>query len=220
MSRIVPAAAAACFFLFALAGGASGAQDLKPIPLFKPRVEGGRLLLSALKDRRSSREFSPKKLPLRVVSHLLWCAWGVNRPESGKRTAPSALNRQEMDVYVITAEGVYLYDAVANLLRPVVAGDIRAKVGRQPFLGEAPMVLLYVADLARMGNMSDDVKITAAAVSTGSIIQNVYLYCASEGLNTVAVGSVDRDGLKTLMNLRPEQRVMMAQCVGYPKSVR
>ena len=193
------------------------AQELKPIQLSEPQMDSSRPLMQVLKDRRSSRAFSAEKLPMQVVSNMLWAAFGVNRPESGKRTAPSAMNWQEIDIYVATADGLYLYDAKAHTLKPVLAEDIRAMTGRQPFVQEAPVNLIYVADFSRMGKAKADEKVFYSACATGFIGQNVYLYCASEGLATVVRGLVDRPALAKRMKLRPDQKITLAQSVGYPK---
>ena len=191
-------------------------QDLKPIQLPSPQTDLGRPLMQVLKDRHSSREFSPEKLPLQVISNLLWAAFGINRPDSDKRTAPSAMNWQEMDVYVATADGLFVYDAKAHQLKPVVAGDVRGQTGTQPFVKDAPVNLVYVADLAKARTSSADRDIYVAA-DAGFIAQNVYLFCASERLATVVRGSVDRAALAKTMRLRPEQKIILAQTVGFPK---
>jgi len=201
------------FFLFS---ACAFGQDLKPIPLPKPQTDIGRPLMQVLKDRHSSREFSPEKLPPQVMSNLLWAAFGVNRQDSEKRTAPSAMNWQEMDVYVATAEGLFVYDAKANQLRPVLTEDVRGQTGTQPFVKGAPVNLVYVADLVKTGANSTDRDIYVAA-DAGFIAQNVYLFCASEGLATVVRGSVNRAALAKTMRLRPEQKIILAQTVGYPK---
>ena len=103
------------------------AADRTFVPLLKPQVDGGRPFMQVLKDRKTSREFSPEKLPLQILSNLLWAAFGVNRSDSGKRTAPSANNRQEIDIYVAMAEGLYLYDAKSQALMPLLAEDIRGE---------------------------------------------------------------------------------------------
>ena len=192
------------------------AQELKPIQLVKPQTEGGRPLMQVLQARSSSRSFSTEQLPPQVLSNLLWAAFGVNRPASGKRTAPSAHNWQEIDIYVAFAHGLYLYDAQAHALKPVLAEDIRAVTGRQSFVRKVPVNLIYVADFSRMG-AADDEKVFYSAAATGFISQNVYLYCASEGLATVVRGLIDKPGLAKAMHLRPEQRITLAQSVGYPK---
>ncbi len=195
----------------------TSAQELKPIKLLKPQTDGGRPLMQVLKDRKSSRAFSTEKLPLQVLSNMLWAAWGVNRAESGKRTAPSARNWQEIDVYVALAEGLYLYDAKAHTLKPILAEDIRAATGGQSFVKDAPVNLIYVSDFSKMSNAPADQKDFYSATDTGFISQNVYLYCASEGLATVVRGYVDRAALAKVMRLRPDQKVILAQSVGYPK---
>jgi SagB-type dehydrogenase family enzyme len=199
------------------AGALMAADDLKPIPLPKPQTEGGKPLMQALKERQTSREFSPRKLSDQVLSNLLWAADGINRPDTGKRTAPSARNWQEVDVYVAMADGVYLYDAKAHALQPVLAKDLRELTGGQPFVKDAPINLVFVADFSRMGNAPENDKTLYSAADTGFISQNVYLFCASEGLSTVVRGLVDRPALAKAMNLRPDQRIVLAQTVGYPK---
>jgi SagB-type dehydrogenase family enzyme len=191
-------------------------QELKPVPLPLPETSGGRPLMQVLKDRHSTREFSSQKLSPQVLSNLLWAAFGVNRPD-GKRTAPSAMNWQEIDIYVATQDGLYLYDAKANALNPVLAQDVRGATGQQPFVKDAPLNLVYVADLAKAGRAGGEMQTLFTAADTGFIAQNVYLFCASEGLAVVVRGSVDRVALAKLMKLRPDQRIILAQTVGYPK---
>jgi nitroreductase len=193
------------------------AQELKAIQLLPPQTDGGRPLMQVLKDRGSSRNFSPEKLPIQVLSNVLWAAFGVNRPDLGGRTAPSANNSQDMDIYVATADGLFLYDAKANLLKPVLAEDIRALTGRQPFVKEAPVNLIYVSDLSKMTRAAPGDREFYAAAHTGFISQNVYLFCASEGLATVVRALMDRPALAKAMGLRPDQRITLVQTVGYPK---
>ena len=191
-------------------------QEAKVVPLPKPQTEGGKPLMEALKARKSTRAFSTKALPPQVLSNLLWAANGVNRPD-GRRTAPSAVNWQEIDVYVATADGLYLFDAKAHALNQVLAEDVRAMTGGQPFVKEAPVNLLFVADLARMGKGSAEDKNFYSATDTGFVSQNVYLFCASEGLATVVRGGVDRAALAKKAGLRADQKIILAQTVGYPK---
>jgi nitroreductase len=201
-------------FIVVLISASCLAQDLKPIPLPQPQTEGGRPLMQVLKERKTSRDFAPDKLPQQLLSNLLWAAFGVNRPD-GKRTAPSAMNWQEMDIYVATGEGLFLYDAKGNRLEPVLAQDIRQATGTQSFVATAPLDLVYVADLSKAGSGPDTELFTAA--NAGFISQNVYLFCASENLATVVRGSIDRVALAKAMKLRPEQRIILAQTVGYPR---
>jgi len=193
-------------------------EQLRPPLLPAPQTDGGRPLMQALKDRSTSRSFSARKLPSQVLSNLLWAAFGVNRPDSGKRTAPSAMNWQEIDIYVALADGLFRYEAKGHRLDPVLAKDIRAMTGRQPFVAGAPVNLVFVADRARMGKASKEDQDLYAAASTGFISQNVYLFCASEGLATVVRGSIDREALGKAMGLRPDQKVILAQTVGYPEN--
>ena len=201
-----------------LVGAALGAADLKPIKLSPPRMAGGMPLMEALKNRKSSRRFSPKSLPVDVLSQLLWAARGVNRPGSGRLTAPTAMNWQEIDVYVSLEQGLYLYDAKGHTLQPVLGSDIRAKTGLQDFVADAPVNLVFVADLAKMrrGRPNAGQKDFYAATDTGYISQNVYLYCASEGLATVVRGLVDKKALAKTMGLKATQKVVLTQTVGYP----
>lgn len=194
-----------------------GAQDMKPVQLLPPSMEGGKPLMQALKERATSRSFSGEPLPDRVLSNLVWAAFGINRPDSGRRTAPSAQNWQEIDVYVVMAAGTYVYDARAHALTPVVAGDLRALTGKQSFARDAPVTLVFVADHARMGRASPEDKDLYSAADAGFVSQNVYLFCASEGLATGVRASIDRPVLAKALKLRPEQKIMLAQSVGYPK---
>jgi len=193
------------------------AEELKPIQLLKPQVDKGRPLMQVLKDRSSSRSFSKEKLPMQVLSNLLWAGFGVNRTDTGKRTAPSAMNRQEIDIYVATADGLYLYDAKAHVLNPILSEDIRAMTGTQEYVKDAAINLIYVADYSKMGTSTKEDKDIYSAADTGFISENVYLYCASEGLATVVRGSIDRQALAKVMKLRPDQKIILAQSVGYPK---
>jgi nitroreductase len=190
-------------------------QEPKPVALPTPQTSGGKPLMQALKERKSARDFSPEQLSKQMLSNLLWAAWGINR-EDGRRTAPSASNRQEIDVYIIMAEGAYLYDAKANALKPVVQTDLRKLAGTQPYPADAPVNLIYVADTAKLGG-DDAGRMAMANANTGFISQNVYLFCASEGLGTVVRASVNRADLGKALNLRPEQRITLAQTVGYAK---
>ena len=192
-------------------------QELKPFHLPPPQTSGGKPLMQALKDRHSTREFSPEKLPPQVLANLLWAAFGINRPDTGKRTAPSAMNWQEIDVYVATAEGLYTYDPKGNKLDPVLAEDVRGATGMQPFVKDAPVDLVYVADVAKTGTTSTEDKNLFTAADAGFIAQNVYLFCASEGLAVVVRGGGDRMALAKVMKLRPDQKILLAQTVGYPK---
>jgi nitroreductase len=193
--------------------GQSVQPGLRLLP--KPRTEGGKPLMQTLMERKSSRAFATRKLPDQVLSDLLWAAWGINRPD-GRRTAPSAMNRQEIDLYLILPEAALLYDAQEHGLRQLVTEDLRSQAGSQPFVQDAPLNLIYVADLAKSGGESEQDKILYYGSAAGFISQNVYLYCASEGLATVVRAYVERDALAQSLSLRAEQRIVFAQSVGYP----
>jgi nitroreductase len=171
--------------------------------------------MQVLKERKSVRDFGPEQISRQMLSNLLWAAWGINR-EDGRRTAPSASNRQEIDVYVIMADGAYTYDAKANALKPVVRTDIRKLAGTQAYAADAPVNLIYIADTAKLGG-DDAARLAIANANTGFIAQNVYLFCASEGLGTVVRASVNGADLAKALNLRAEQRITLAQSVGYAK---
>ncbi len=194
----------------------AGAADLPAIALPAPNQTGGKPLLEVLKARQSLREFSPRSLPLQAMSDLLWAGFGINRPESDHRTAPSTMNMQEIDLYVALADGLYLYAAKPHELRPVLAGDLRPKTGGNAAIQKAAAVLIFVADYSRMAKAKPADRDFYAAIDAGFIVQNVYLYCASAGLATV-VHELDRPPLARAMELRPEQKIIIAQSVGAPK---
>lgn len=204
---------AALLFVAPWTAAATEAADISLPP---PRTAGGMPLLNALADRQSARAFSPRQLPEQLLADLLWAAFGINRPDSGRRTAPSARNWQEIEIYVVMADAAYLYDPQANRLRLVVPGDLRALTGRQEFVAGAALNLVYVADLDKMGQATEADKALYAAADTGFIGQNVYLFCASEGLATVIRGLVDRDTLAAALRLPEHKRIILAQSVGFP----
>jgi nitroreductase len=204
------------FFALLLIPAGLLAQDLKPVALPAPETSGGKPLMQALKERKSTREFSSEKLSPQMLSNLLWAGWGINR-EDGRRTAPSASNRQEVDIYAVMADGAYVYDAKGNALKPVASGDLRKLTGTVAFVAEAPLNLVYVADFAKMGNGDENGKNATSNANAGFIAQNVYLFCASEGLGAVVRGSVSKAELTKALNLRPDQRILFAQTVGHVK---
>lgn len=193
------------------------AQDQKSITLPAPQTDGGIPLMKALKNRQTSREFSDRKLPDQAMSNLLWAAWGINRQDAKKRTAPSAMNKQEIDVYVSTAEGVFLYDAFKNILIQVSNEDVRAKTGLQDFVKTAPVNLVFVADYLKMGTGSVSDKDKYAYADAAFISENVYLFCASEGLSTGVRANINKESCAAALKLKPDQHVILGQAVGYPK---
>lgn len=169
-------ASAAAGVVLSLAPDIALAEEPKAIHLMKPQPGSGSPFMQLLWKRMSARDFSPEPLPLEVLSSLLWAAFGINRPD-GRRTAPTASNRQEIDIYVAAANGLYLYNAKANLLNPVLAEDIRAMTGLQPFVKDVAVNLVYVADYSKMdtGSSNED-RILLSAAATGLISENVYLF--------------------------------------------
>jgi len=186
-----------------LAAESAAAIDLPP-----PQADGGKPLIQALRLRRSIREFSPRPLPKQVLSDLLWASFGVNRPASGDRTAPYWRHVMVIDVYAAMEDGVWLYEPKTHALLPQL----------QDFVGTAPLNLVYVAHGERMQEISAQERRLYASVDTGFIGQNVYLFCASEGLATVFRGAVDYDKLGHTMKLGEGQFVTFAQTVGYPRA--
>lgn len=203
----------------ALIGGADvlPAEEAKFRALLPARQGGGKPLIEALRLRRSIREYADRPLPLQVLSDLLWAAFGINRPATGDRTAPYWRHVMVIDVYAAMADGVWLYDPKQHRLVQRLTADIRAQTGVQDFVGTAPLNLIYVAHGERMPDIPAEDRRLFSSVDTGFIGQNVYLFCASEGLATVFRGSVDYKKLAQTMQLAEEQFITFAQTVGYPK---
>lgn len=201
-----------------LAGPLSGSEPLEPIYLPPPESSGGMPLMQALNNRMSTKEFTTQAIPRDQISNLLWAAFGINRPESGKRTVATAVNCQDIEVYVVLEKAVYVYQAKEHRLIPVVNRDVRFLAATQGYAKVAPINLVYVSDYSKMADGFKDKKPIYAAFHAGSISQNVYLYCASAGLGAVVRDSVDRAGLRDVLNLRENQVIVMAQSVGCPPS--
>jgi len=194
------------------------ASDLKPIQLKKPDMSRKGTLMEALSKRQTTREFDSKMITDQELSDLLWAANGINRPAEGKRTAPSAMNAQDIDIYVLTAQGVYLYDAKKNTLGPVTSGDHRALISSaQTFVATAPVNLMLVSDLSRFTRADEASKPGMAAMDAGIVSQNISLFCASVGLATVARAFIDHDKITPFLKLKPEQKLLLNHPVGYPK---
>lgn len=189
--------------------------DTGIIQLPPPHASGGKPLTDALKLRRSIREYSDRPLPPQALSDLLWSAFGINRP-SGDRTAPYWRHIMVIDIYAAMADGVWLYEPKGHALLPHLVTDIRAQTGTQDFVATAPLNLVYVAHGERMQDVGPSERRLYASVDTGFIGQNVYLFCASEGLATVFRGAVPYEQLDRALRLGPEQFVTFAQTVGYP----
>ena len=194
------------------------AQDIK---LPDPDKKGGVPLMQALNDRMSTREYDSRMLTENQLSNLLWAAWGINRPADGKHTAPSSNNRQEMSVYVALESGLYLYIPESHMLKQIHNRDIRKVCGMQDFVAIAPVNLIFVADLTKAGIANPEKagpeSLNTSNINTGFMAQNVYLYCASEKLACVVRGWVNIPELAKAMELSPNQRIIIAQTVGYPE---
>ncbi len=188
------------------------AQD---ISLPAPQKEGGMPLMEALNNRQSARSYSEKPLSNQMLSNLLWAAWGINRSEDGRRTAPSSHNEQNTVLYCALAEGLYTYEAQNHSLVLVTKKDIRAETGTQDYVKSASLNLMYVAKGDSAANW-DETRINAACVNAAFIAQNVYLFCASEGLSCVVRESFDGEKLQEIMQLGTDKVSILAQSVGFP----
>jgi SagB-type dehydrogenase family enzyme len=209
----------------------SSARELTSIELPRPTSDGGISVIKALQRRKTTREISEEKLPLQILSDLLWAAYGVNRKQGPfgipGRTAASASNSQEIDIYVSVEDGIYLYDGVQQRLEPILSGDARSLAigpGQANFASKAPLHLIYVADVDKLSNTSgyqepglQDTEIQKSYyyVDTGMIAGNVYLYAASQGLASW-FHNCNKSALGAKLKLRSEQRVLFGQTVGYP----
>lgn len=202
------------FFTLTVSNPVLPAQKIIKLP--RPDVKGGIPLMAAINSRHSSRSFSDKALSDQTLSNLLWAANGINRADSGKRTVPSAMDKQEIDVYAALKDGLYLYNAKNNQLELIVDKDIRELTGKQPYVKEAALNLVYVADMNKVAGENNEDKLIYAAADTGFVGENVYLYCASEGLQTVIRAFIDKDTLARAMGLKANQRIILSQTVGYP----
>jgi Nitroreductase family len=188
------------------------------IALPPPAMEGGKSLMRALQARQSIRDYADRPLSNQDLSNLLWAAWGVNRPQGDGRTAPRWRDAYLLDIYVIMADGVWLYEPKTHRLVFHMAGDLRGQTSTgQPFVAKAPLNLAYAVDFSKITGESDSDKNATAGATVGVTGQNVYLYCASAGLATVFRESVPEALAKTLQ-LPPGQLIQFAQTVGYPKS--
>jgi nitroreductase len=192
------------------------AEDTVVKSLPAPQMSGGKPVMQALKERKSIREYTTEALSDQQMSDLLWAAFGMNRPEIDHRTAPSAQNNQDVDIFVATAGGLFRFEAKLHRLVQVSTEDMRPLTSGQPFAKVAPVQLIYVSDYAKMPKVNAAQRDLYAGVDTGCIVQNVYLYCASTGLGSV-VHELDREPLAKAMKLTADQHIVVAQTVGVPK---
>ncbi len=206
------------FFLLTMLTVPLSAQNLQTIILHPPDTDRGVSVMTALSQRASVREFDTTAIGHRDLSDLVWAANGINRPDEGKRTAASALNAQDIDVYVVLKQAVYLYNAHQHHLEPVVEGDYRRVIaGRQESVAEAPLILLLVSDISRFGRGDEPQKLEWAAIDAGIVAQNVMLFCASEGFSTVPRSFMDREKLREILMLKDSQHIMLNIPVSYKK---
>jgi len=208
--------------LSTVAAGATARQALaqapKAIALPQAAMEGGKPIMVALKERQSIRDYADRPLTDQDLSNLLWAAWGVNRPQSDGRTAPRWRDAYLLDIYVVRADGVWLYEPKSHRLLFHMAGDLRGQTSTgQPFVATAPLNLAYAVDMSKITGESENDKNATAGATAGVTAQNVYLFCASAGLATVFRESVPAALAKTL-KLPPGQIIQFAQTVGYPKA--
>jgi len=190
----------------------------KVIRLPKPNLNRNSEVMEAFANRHSTREYAAKALTLTDLSDLLWAANGINRPEEGKRTAPSAMNKQDVDVYVVLPEATYLYDAKAHQLNLVAEGDHRGAVaGGQAFVKSVPVSLLLVSDLSRLGDAKNTHTQLMGAVDAGIVSQNISIFCSAAKLATVPRASMDTAKLKSVLKLTDTQLPLMNHPVGYHK---
>jgi SagB-type dehydrogenase family enzyme len=202
-------------FSFLLFKTQTFSQGIKDIELPMASKSGGKPLMDALNARSSAREFSSKELPLQELSDLLWAADGINRPELNKRTAPTAMNWQDTDIFIILRSGIYLYLPIEHKLKLRKAGNYMKFAGKQDFVENAALNLVFVSDFSKMKSSSDEDKILFAGIHTGCISQNVYLFCASAGLNTVTRRLIDIEKLSSIMELSSTEKIILSQSVGY-----
>ena len=202
--------------LLAIGIFAAGTQFLagQDIQLPPPDKKGGKPLMECFTLRKSARQFSPKALPAQVLSNLFYAADGISRPD-GRKTVPTARNAQNQEIYAAMATGVYIYNPKKNALVQVSKKDIRALCGKQAFHKIAPVDLIYVGDLSKIGKTHEE-QLFYASNHAGYSSQDVYLYAASEGLSTVVCGLVDRAVLAKALNLPPNKEIMFTQPVAYP----
>jgi hypothetical protein len=226
--KAVPAMAIVASMAPAYSDSSPLAGELQPIVLPTPEKDGGKSVLASLLERKTTRAISTKELPDQVLSNLLWAGFGVNREKVSMgrngRTAPSASNSQEIDLYVVLARGVYVYEANGHKLLPVAEGDFRARSGRRA-AATAPLNIFYIADLSRydLGPAQPDRAIGDTEVQksyyftdTGFIAQNIYLFAASSGL-AAWFHNCDKENTVKEFKLKPTQKVLFAQTVGYPE---
>ncbi|MCE5331421.1 MAG: SagB/ThcOx family dehydrogenase [Bacteroidales bacterium] len=187
------------------------------IRLETPDTLGGKPLMTALQNRKSDRQFETKNLSLKHLSEVLWAANGINR-KNGKRTVPSAMALYPLQTYALLANGIYFYNPQKHQLEPVVEGDFRELAGKQDFVKGAPLNLVFIADYKTYEGekkVEADKRVWLASLDAGHCTQNVYLYCASEGLKCVVRAGAQETELLKVLKLDDKYQFIVAQTVGY-----
>jgi|LSQX01.3.fsa_nt_gb nitroreductase len=193
----------------------TGVTMADQINLPTPSKEGGKPLMTALSERKTSREFSDREIPLQMLSDMLWAAYGINRPD-GRLTSPTAINRQEIDLYLVMKNGAYFYNPKELKLAKISEKDIRTTSGFGKFAEKAPLTIIFVVNKGRQQISDPTASLTLGAVDCGFIGQNLYLYCASEGLNTVFFATLNKEALSTALKLEKGNEVFFGQSIGFP----
>lgn len=209
MKKLSIAAVAALGLVF----GLSAADKVE---LDAPDFNREMSLMQAFQQRQSQRKFDGRELSKRDMSDLLWCAYGINRAD-GRHTAASAMNRQDVEVYVLLADGAYSYSPSDNSLVLIAAGDHRDLIaGKQKGFPLAPVNIVIVSDISRFGNADRAVAERMGAMDSALVSQNIALFCAGAGLATVPRVSMDEAGLRKQLNLSADCIPMLNHPVGYP----
>lgn len=199
------------------------AQDLAPIRLNSPNLDRTATMMAAFQNRASSVDWAATKLSTQDLSDLLWAGNGVNRPEESKRTAPSAINAQDIDIYVFLEEGAYLYNARENILQPIAKGDFKAEaVGPRPGsvtpASQPPVLLVLVSDISRFSRIADEEgRLKMAAMDAGIVSQNIAIFCAGADMVTRPRASMDIAKIKEILKLSDTQHPVLNNPVGYSK---
>jgi SagB-type dehydrogenase family enzyme len=206
------------FVSIIILSGAVIAQDKTSFKLPAPDTTGGLPVMKALSERASVRDFDTTSPDMNVISNLLWSANGINRHESGKRTAPSAMNSQDADVYLLTKQGAYFYNAAAHSIELISGGDYRKlAAGKQENVADAPLFCLLVSDISRFKSGSDSLKAIWGALDAGIVSQNISIYCASAGLATVPRATMEQEKLREVLRLKDSQKLILNHPVGFKK---
>lgn len=196
----------------------TNARDFKTIELVPAEKKGGLTVMEALWKRQATRTIASRDLSVQELSNLVWAAVGVNRPADGRRTSPTALNVQDVEVYVCLPEGIYLYEVQKHILTPVAKGDHRGLIaGSQDFVKTVPVCLVLVSDLSKFRGDDKAQKLVYASLDVGIASQNISVYCAAKGLATVPRAFMDKAGLKKVLNLKETQEILLNHPVGYPQ---